>query len=110
MAYRALVGSAFRRQRYSKGSKTHELLGCDFETFVGWIVSQWEPWMGWHNYGVQKKNGPRMWHVDHIIPVSLFDLRDEAQARKAFHYKNCRPLCAVQNISEGNRRKLIALP
>lgn len=106
MAYRALVGSAFRRQGYSKDSKTQELLGCDFDTFVAWIVSQWEPWMGWHNHGVQKKNGPRMWHVDHRIPVSFFDLLDPEQAKRAFHYTNCRPYCAVKNISEGNRRQV----
>ena len=35
--------------------------------------------------------------IDHIIPLKAFDLTDEFQQRKAFHYSNCQPLYEWEN-------------
>lgn len=48
-------------------------------------------WAGWQNYG-------SYWHVDHIIPLASFDLRDSEQQKWAFHYSNCRPLEGSENL------------
>ena len=53
------------------------------------------------NYG--KINGVSGWEIDHIIPLSAFDLTDREQFLKAVHYSNLRPMWSEQNRSEGAR-------
>ncbi len=53
--------------------------------------------MKWNNYG----NG---WHVDHVIPLSLFDLTNINQFLEACHYTNLQPLWAEENLRKSNRR------
>lgn len=101
--YRSIVRSYCLKQSTRKKGKTFDLLGCSGLEFKLYLENLWEPWMNWENYGVHKANEKR-WQIDHIIPVSHFDLNDIDQAKKAFNYKNCRPLCSKQNITEGNKR------
>jgi len=53
--------------------------------------------MTWDNYG---KTG---WHVDHIKPLTRFDLTEETEVVKAVHYTNLQPLWAVDNIRKSNK-------
>jgi hypothetical protein len=50
--------------------------------------------MSWDNYGT--------WYIDHVLPVSRFDLTDEAQQRVCFHRSNMRPLGAKANFAKKN--------
>lgn len=47
-------------------------------------------YMDWNNYG--------KWHIDHIQPLSCFDLMDPEQFKKACHYSNLQPMWARDNI------------
>lgn len=79
-----------RRTTWSK--RSNELLGCTYEEARRWIESQFKRGMGWHNTGE--------WEIDHIVPISSFDLTDERQVRCVNHYTNLRPLWAEENRSK----------
>ena len=53
--------------------------------------------MTWNNYGYKG------WHIDHIIPLSAFDLADREQFLKACHFTNLQPLRAEENFSKNNK-------
>jgi 5-methylcytosine-specific restriction endonuclease McrA len=59
------------------------------------MSKQFKEGMTWENR--------REWHIDHIIPVSSFDLSDAEQAKKAFHWSNCQPLWAKENLLKGSK-------
>lgn len=50
--------------------------------------------MTWDNYG-------KYWHLDHIKPLSWFDL--ETEFKDAWHLSNLQPLEATENLSKNNR-------
>jgi hypothetical protein len=52
--------------------------------------------MNWSNYGI---NG---WCIDHITPISSFDLTDIEQVKMCFNYKNTQHLWAKDNIKKGD--------
>lgn len=91
---RTLIRNSLRRASAQKHSKTAILLGCSTAAFKAHLESQFVDGMSWSNYG----NGTGRWNIDHIIPLALFDLADEAQQRRAFHFMNCRPLWSVENF------------
>ena len=76
--------------------RTMELLGCSREEFINYIELKFIDGMNWENYG---KKG---WQVDHIKPVSLFNLLDEKELRLCFHYTNLQPLWWYDNLKKFN--------
>jgi hypothetical protein len=88
---------ALKAGQGKKVRRSHELLGCDSDEFVRHIESLFDKGMSWEN--------KCQWHIDHIIPVSAFDLTTEEGQQAAFHYTNLQPLWA-----HDNRRKSARLP
>ncbi len=84
--YRALKGQ-------NKSASTIKLLGCPIEFAVSHIQKQFTEGMSLENHG--------QWHVDHILPLSSFDLSDPDQQRKACHYTNLQPLWKLDNLRKG---------
>jgi len=80
-----------------KAYKTLDLLGCTVEKLKEHLESYFEEGMTWESYGA---NG---WHIDHVVPCSLFDFTDPEQQKKCFHYSNLRPMHWRENISKGNK-------
>jgi 5-methylcytosine-specific restriction endonuclease McrA len=74
-------------------------LGCSIAYLIRYIEALWEPWMNWSNYGNRKGQ----WSIDHIIPLSAFDLTDRQQLLKAVHYTNLRPLPQCHNRDKLDR-------
>jgi hypothetical protein len=72
-------------------------LGCSFDQLIDHIQIQFEPGMTWYNYGE--------WHIDHIKPLSAFDLTDIDEFNRACHYSNLQPLWAKDNLSKGAKEE-----
>jgi hypothetical protein len=67
------------------------------DQLVKHLEKQFKNGMTWENRGF---NG---WHIDHIIPISSFDLTDIEQQKICFHYSNLQPLWAKENILKSNK-------
>jgi DNA-directed RNA polymerase subunit RPC12/RpoP len=100
---RTLIRNSLRLANSRKiNSKTAELLGCSIDFFMGYISDQFEQNMTWENYG----NGHGKWNIDHIIPTSSFNLFEELEQKRAFHFSNCRPMWAIENVKKGAKMPL----
>lgn len=99
---RTLVRNSLSRRGIVKRrlhTKTTDILGCSIKDFEAHLESQFVDGMCWSNYG----NGQGRWSIDHIIPVMAFDLSTMEEIKKAFHFTNCQPLWAIDNIRKGCR-------
>jgi len=70
-------------------------LGCSIEDLKKYLESKFQPGMSWNNW---TNDG---WHIDHIIPLSSFDLTNKENIKIACNYKNLQPLWASDNIRKG---------
>ena len=82
-------------KEWKNGSAVRDL-GCSIADFKVYLESNFEDGMSWDNKG---KGG---WHIDHIIPLSAFDLTDREQVVEACHYTNLQPLWEQDNLIKGN--------
>lgn len=97
---------ALRKGKGKKSQKTLEYLGCELDFYKQYIEHLFLPEMNWENYGL-------VWEIDHIIPCAKFDLTQEEEQKKAFHYTNTQPLFKTTEIAKsfgytnqiGNRNK-----
>lgn len=80
-----------------KSTSTIKLLGCTISEFKQYLESQFTKGMSWDNYGLFG------WHVDHIIPCSMFNLFDDNDLRQCFHYTNMQPLWAKDNLLKSDK-------
>jgi hypothetical protein len=81
---------------HKSGSAVRDL-GCSVEFLKNYLESKFQPEMTWDNWS------PKGWHIDHIKPLSLFDLTDREQLLKACHYTNLQPLWAKDNLIKGTK-------
>jgi Uri superfamily endonuclease len=70
-------------------------LGCSIEELKSFLESKFTLGMTWDNYG--------KWHIDHIKPLSKFNLSDTKELLMACHYTNLQPLWAKDNIVKYNK-------
>ena len=78
------------------GSAVGEL-GCTIDEFKVYIENKFQEGMSWENW---KYDG---WHLDHIKPLSSFDLTDREQFLEACHYTNLQPLWGWQNMQKHDK-------
>jgi hypothetical protein len=102
---RSRVSTAIRNN-YKTGSAIGDL-GCSIEELKRYLETKFYvntetgEQMTWENYGE--------WHIDHIRPLSSFDLSISEQFKIACHYTNLQPMWAKDNIAKGgtNRRNYV---
>lgn len=88
---RCLISNSIRKGGYTKRSKTHEILGCDWEFFRSHIERQFMKGMHWGNRG--------KWHIDHVLPLAT--AASEEDVIRLNHFTNLRPIWAKDNLSKG---------
>lgn len=84
------------KQNYKSGSAVNDL-GCSVEFLKSYLESKFESGMNWNNHSI---NG---WHIDHIIPLSSFNLSNKEELKKACHYTNLQPLWSDENWKKGHK-------
>lgn len=94
---RANVRGALKKAGVWKSERTATLVGCSVVFLKGYLEAKFKPGMHW---GLKGKI-----HIDHIRPISSFDLTDIEQQKICFHYTNLQPLWWDENI-----RKSDAMP
>jgi hypothetical protein len=85
------------KKEFKKG-KTLDLLGCSIEDYKLYLESKFNKNMSWDNYG-------DYWEIDHIKPLSRYNLLEETEQFKAFHYTNTQPLTIIENRKKSNKYK-----
>jgi hypothetical protein len=95
--YRTTTAGAITAVKRGSRETLPELFGCDWPTLRAHVEAQFKPGMTWESHGL------KTWHLDHIKPVTAFDLEDEAQRKEAFGYKNLQPLWARENHVKSNK-------
>ncbi len=88
---RALIAGSLKNKNYTKKSRTHEVLGCDYETFTAYLEAQFVDGMNWDNRD--------KWHIDHIIPIASAQTEEDVLSLN--HYTNLQPLWAIDNMKKG---------
>lgn len=101
VSLRSCLNSFIHSKRTNKNNKTEKYLGCSRDFFKEYLQSRFLPGMTWENYG---RNG---WHIDHIVPMSKIDFKNEETIYSIMNYKNTQPLWAKDNISKKNKTTLI---
>lgn len=91
---RSRVRKMLKTQNGEKYFKTQELLGCSFEKFKEHIEKQFYGNMSW-----DLKN----FELDHIIPCSWFDLKNDKHQKICFNYKNIQPLTSEDNSKKSDK-------
>lgn len=92
---RNLIKCSLYQKKFTKNSRTFEVLGCSYEEFREHIESQFLDWMSWDNYGVYNGKEKCGWEYDHIVPVSSAE--SEEDIIRLNHYSNIQPLCSYIN-------------
>lgn len=86
------------KKRQKAGSAVRDL-GCSIPELVKYLESKFTSGMVWENWGT-------IWQLDHVIPLSAFDLTDPKQFRRACHFSNLQPLLKTDNLKKSDKVKL----
>ena len=92
---RSRLYTSFKRAIVKKDIKTMDLIGTSMFNLIRHLEKKFKPGMTLENYGE--------WHIDHIKPIAKFDLKNENELKKCFHYTNLQPLWAKENLVKSDK-------
>lgn len=84
-----------KRYKIDKSITHMQLIGCSVNELKEHIKNQLKDNMTFDNYG--------LWEIDHIKPITLFDLNNKNEMYECFNYKNLQPLWREDNIKKSNK-------
>lgn len=92
---RVVRSRIFCALNYKKQKHTIEYLGCNADEYLKWLCYKSE------NYTLNNRGTE--WHIDHVIPISHFNLEDEDDIEIAFNWRNTMALSPKDNLSKNNK-------
>jgi hypothetical protein len=92
----ALLNFHLKKNNEYKNKHTIEYLGCSIDEYRKYIELKFTPEMSWENYG-------DYWEIDHIKPISSFNLNNPEELAKCFYYENTQPLYWKDNLYKSNK-------
>jgi hypothetical protein len=92
---RSRLSNAIKNKGGRKYNTTMNLTGCELNFLKGYLEAKFTEGMTWENHGE--------WHIDHIKPCCSYNLEDEEEQKKCFHYTNLQPLWATDNLVKGGK-------
>ena len=95
MSLRSLLSIHFKKKEINFSKKTFDILGYSKDEYIENIKTKLKNGMTIENYGD--------WHIDHIKPVSLFDLSDEEKLKECWSLDNLDPKWAFENLTKSNK-------
>jgi hypothetical protein len=75
-----------------KDEHTIDYLGCNYDEYHRWILN--------HDYNLENRGE---WHIDHVIPLSSFNLDNKEEQYLAFNWRNTTPLPVKENLSKNKK-------
>jgi sulfur relay (sulfurtransferase) complex TusBCD TusD component (DsrE family) len=88
------IMSALKKSSQKKIKKTMAYTGCDIQFLKMWFEYLFTDEMTWENYG--------LWHIDHVLPCSSFDLTMTEAIQECFNWKNLRPCWGADNLEKSS--------
>ena len=82
-------------RRHSKEAHSIEYLGCSTKEYFEWIFN--------YNNNYSLDNHGKEWHIDHVIPISKFNLDNVQEQYLAFNWRNTMPLSCKDNLAKNNK-------
>lgn len=79
-----------------KGHTSMEYCGCTVNELREHLEAKFTEEMDWNNYG-------NIWHIDHVIPCTAWDMSIDFEAKCCFNYRNLQPMLAKKNILKNNK-------
>jgi hypothetical protein len=95
------INGRLRKFQTQKKNSSLDYLGCDMLWLEAWLEVQFQPGMSWQNWG---KKGWDGWQIDHKRPCAAFDLTDDDQQRRCFHWTNLQPLWSIENQRKSGKQ------
>jgi len=85
---------ALKRATSKKSSSTSSLVGCTWAELVAHLEAS--------RSDAARVPGA-LTHIDHIIPLAMYDLRSGAEQLKAFNWRNLRLVTREENLCKGKK-------
>ena len=103
LTIRNRINAVLKAKNQKKISSSISNLGCNVEELIRYLEKQFHTneetgeMMTWENHA------QKGWHIDHIKPLSSFDLENPEEFEEACNYKNLQPLWWKDNLSKGDK-------
>ena len=90
---RTRIYNCLRNKNKTKHSV--EYLACSSDEYFKWLFN--------YNSNFVLENHGKEWHIDHVIPISKFDLNIPEEQLLAFNWRNTMPLSCKENLTKNNK-------